>query len=218
MTLPSATEYFVSYYDCPRFLDDCEKAVFTGHKCLERPGKCPNWPLRYRCRLGNLNEKGLEYFEQNSGINPEDYPLQSINDLALDSLEKINEHVQAREDFERLPEWGCRQDETLHMRGFIWVAEKIMKLQYGEVSAPHFVDSEIASIFYKMETDIIKNATRWRIEEIIEEKARGIFYCQINQPRTNNEPCINRATVHFVYCTVYCTTQVSFSSKFFFNP
>jgi len=68
MTLPSATEYFVSYYDCT---DRCDKDS-VRIKCLEHSDNCPNWRLRYRCRLGNLDKKGLEYFDQNSGINYDD--------------------------------------------------------------------------------------------------------------------------------------------------
>ena len=182
MTMTSATEYFVSCYGCPLSPPYCDHVMATGYNCsLYEIGGCGHWRLRYRCRIGDLTEKELEYFKQKNGIDHVDYDnhdeydnylLQSVNYLSLDSLEERNEHVQAREYFESYPEQHCEDPEILHMRNLEITAEQIRKLRYGETPLPYFADSKIARIFYKMEMSIVKKATRCRLGVIREEKAK----------------------------------------------
>ena len=173
MTLSSATEYFVSYMDCPENIEHCDIAIAAGHTCLERPSHCERRRLRYRCHLGNMTEGELADFRRESRIdNFPDYLLQSVNDLALESREMRKEHVRARENFENLPEWGYRQPETSMMRGFEFTANLVTKDRFGAVFVPYFVNSEVACIFYGMEMAIIEGAIRPKIRALEKESSK----------------------------------------------
>lgn len=185
MTLPSvaeyATEYFVSYYDCRLFL--CIEANNADHTCPKRSDECEHWRLLYRCCIGNLTEKELEHFKQKTDENnldpftlhitivSPDYALHSVDDLRLDSLEAREEHFQARELFENLAEWNYLEPRT-KLICFQHIAEEIREMRYGEVPIPCFVDKEIARIFYGMETTILEQATRRKIQAINKEQAK----------------------------------------------
>ena len=166
MSSTIATEYFVTYLDCPTSPPYCS-SFLEGWRCL-RPDYCDWWCPQYRCHIGNLTEKELEYFKQKSGFgNDPGYLLESVNDLALDSLEKREEHIQLRNNFECLLRWACEERELLRiirrMNRLESAAKQTRKLRYGETPAPHFVDSKIACAFYKMEMEIITKATRLKI-------------------------------------------------------
>lgn len=167
-----ATEYFISYYDCK--LDHCDKATDPEHRCPKCPNDCPNWRLHYRCHIGNLTVQELKRFKQKCNIDQlPDYLLQDVNDLSLDSLEKREEHVQAREDFERLPEWGHQQPEiAASMRDIQFGAEVVRDMRYGTVPVPFFVDSEVANFFYKMEMSILESAIHSKIWTLNREEKK----------------------------------------------
>ena len=173
MTLSSATEYFVSYYDCP---DHCDKNS-AEIKCLERPDNCPNWRLRYRCRLGNMTDEELADFKQSTNIeNLHDYRLRSVDELSLEIKENKIEHVLAREDYESLPHRVSGQSEALQMRYFETTAERsmhsrlVLEARYGEPPCvPSFVNSKVASGFYTMEMAIIEGAIRPKLQALKKE-------------------------------------------------
>ena len=176
-------EYFISYYGC-----ESKTKKDTGRKCKKCSNVCEQKKLLYRCRLWDLTDDEVEHFKEKvketGGFAPVtdsmgslqniigDYVLHSTKDIPIATLRARKEHVQARENFERLRLFDEFGDQAQALRRFQQIACDTRELRYGVVPDSCFTDSKTIALFYQLEVAIIKNAGNEKIRAVRQEKKK----------------------------------------------
>ena len=176
-------EYFISYYGC-----ESKTKSDTGRRCTKCSNVCEQKQLLCRCRLWDLTEEEVDHFKEkiaeSGGFSPVispvsalkniigSYVLHSTKDIPIETLRARQEHVQARENFERerfFDEFGDRAQAFVR---FQHTAEDIRKLRYGTTPASCFANHGTLAVFYKLEVAILKNVGKEKIRAVRREKKK----------------------------------------------